>query len=135
MATILIVSALPSHEIKTNPASSVPAMAPIAPAANMAPSARPDLSAPLTAICAKTGAGTPAKNDGAKKATAHSTVMAQTGLVTVSSTGVALTCNTPPAMAVVTAAASNAQPVNAMARGAGRSATRPPHQCPAANTD
>ena len=40
----------PSQEMKTNPASSVPAIAPTAPEANIAPSAGPVRSAEVTAI-------------------------------------------------------------------------------------
>ena len=73
--------------MKTNPASKVPAMAPIAPEANIAPSAGPLRGAVSTAICARTGAGTPAKKDGRKKTASVNPVMPQTGLLSSARTG------------------------------------------------
>ena len=131
--TTASVAALPSHEINTNPASSVPKMAPMAPAANIAPSARPCGVAPARAAAVSTGAGTPAKNDGRKNAASVSPVMPQTGSGARPSSGPALKRSACAARAVVRAAPTSAQPVARSARGSVRSASTPPHQCPAEN--
>ena len=120
--------------MNTNPAASVPMIAPQAPAANIAPSARPEWSGwRSTAICDRMGAGMPAKKEGRKKTRNVSTTMAETGSSRTVMTGPATARSRNTAPAVVSAARIIAQPLAASARGAGHSAMRPPTQCPAEN--
>ena len=120
--------------MKTKPARSVPAIAPTAPAANIAPSALPAFPGrAMTATWASTGAGMPAKKDGGKKASIVSTAIEAIGCWNPPMTAAALQRRTKVAPAAVTAAPAIDHAVSASARFGSASAIRPPAQCPAEN--
>lgn len=130
-AHTISVMVLPSQEMNRYPAASVPAIEPMAPAANSPPSARPlRCGSASTSPAAISGEGMPAATEGAKKAHTVSAVMPVTAVSNRDRINGETRGNMAIAARVASAARTSTAARKARLRPPSRSVACPPIQCP-----